>query len=74
MDPATLYMLAICVHTLCYPLNQHGFTMTKVECEAKALEMRLEKPRPIGCLGEAEWALLIKNITPPKRPPGPFAH
>ena len=27
--------------------------MTKTECEAKALEMRLEKLRPIGCLSES---------------------
>jgi hypothetical protein len=74
MDAATLYMLAICAHTLCYPLHQHGFTMTKGECEAKALEMRLENLRPIGCLSEHEWALLINNITLPQGPPGPFAH
>jgi len=35
-----MHMLAACTHTLCLPLEPHGYTMTKAECEAKALEIR----------------------------------
>ena len=34
-----MHMLAACTHTLCLPLEPHGYTMTKAECEAKALEI-----------------------------------
>jgi hypothetical protein len=74
MDAATLYMIVMCNHTLCLPLHQDGFTMTKTECEAKALEMRLEKLRPVGCLSESEWVLFVKHFTFPPQPPGPSAH
>jgi hypothetical protein len=72
MDAATLYMIVMCNHTLCLPLQQDGFTMTKVECEAKALEMRLEKWRPVGCLSESEWVIVVKHFTFPPQPPGPY--
>jgi hypothetical protein len=71
MDAATLYMIVMCNHTLCLPLQQDGFTMTKTECEAKALEMQLEKLRPIGCLSESEWVLFVKHRAFPPQPPGP---
>lgn len=63
-------MLVACAHSLCLPLEPHGYTMTmtmtKAECEARAAETRLIKPMPVGCLDEHDWIFVINNAMLPQ--------
>jgi hypothetical protein len=57
MDPTTLYMLALCAHWLCLPLDANGFTMDEAECQARVKEMLV----PAGCFNERALIGLLRR-------------